>query len=71
LDQTNKCRYLPGIPAEVVMAYALLKVEPPKIEGGSLARRRWLALMMEIEVYLLQTPGIDFELFKDTLLESS
>jgi len=40
--------------AQKLFARALLAIEPPKIPGGSAARQAWLALMLEIEGYLLK-----------------
>jgi hypothetical protein len=54
-------------PPEVVFARALLRVEPEKRPEGSEERRRWLRLMMQMQLFVLET-GLDAQLFQDALV---
>jgi hypothetical protein len=60
-----------NIPPEVLLAEALLKVEPEKIDtdgpmSGSSARRDWLKLVLDVEGFILRNK-LNNELFKNCL----
>lgn len=52
---------------EEAFAYALIKCEPPKVEGGSKARQDWLGLVCDIMIYLHEH-GFDAKQFQLYLL---
>jgi hypothetical protein len=50
------------------LAHGLTAIEPPKIRGGSDARRDWLNLALEIQAYLIRN-HLPADTFIHALLE--
>lgn len=55
---------------EVAFAEALLSVEPPKRRNGSQARRDWLSLVLQTQIFIMKYK-LDAEKFQRHLLYSN
>ena len=53
--------------AEELFAQALLQIEPEKVVGGIKERQDWLALVLEVQSYIL-THRLSEDLFKRGLM---